>query len=100
MLVRWAPAHPGAVAVTGGVTLRAGREYDLSTAEVTRLLSTTDGVGGGPCLIPVNPPGYEAAAEFIAAISAPTALNPETPPAAASAPAEPVKRTRGRKPKG
>jgi hypothetical protein len=82
--------HPGAVAYSGGRVLRAGQVYDLPASEVARL-----------GFIPIDLPGHEAAAEFIAAISKPTALNPETPPAAASVlVSEPVKRARGRKPRG
>lgn len=72
---RFNPDHPGAVAYAfpGGPLLRAGDVADLTDEQVNRLRSIC-----GDCLIPVNP-GAGAAADFIAAISAPTPHNPETP---------------------
>lgn len=97
------PAHPGAgPAVASGLPecMVAGREYDTDPGWAAHVMSGCPGIDGAPCLIPLDPPGAGAAREFLAAISTPTTINPETPPAAVSALAEPVKRKPGRKPRG
>lgn len=83
MRARFLPDHPGAVCYVGGVVVRAGESCDATAAEVERI----DGLVAD---------GDAAAADFIAAVSEPTPFNPETPPAEASATAEPVKRSPGR----
>lgn len=106
MRFRFTPANRGEQAASAPagqpqVAMVAGESYDLDPAWAERLLSIVGGVNGAPCLIPLDPPGHEAAREFIAAISTPTTFNPETPPAAASdVTPEPVKRKPGRKPRG
>lgn len=83
MLARFAPEHPGAVAVVNGRTIRAGALVEVDEATMRRIVG----------LVPAT--GAEAAAEFIAAVSVPTERNPETPVTEAPAPAP----KRGRKPK-
>ena len=97
-MLRFVPEHPGAVAFLDGAVVRSGDVVDAPAEWVARIGAAYVGVGAGPCLIPVSSPGVEAAADFIAAVSTPTPLNPETPPAAVSAEpkAEPVKRKPGR----
>lgn len=96
-MLRFAPEHPGAIAVLDGAVIRSGDVVEAPVEWVARIGAAYVGVGGGPCLIPVSSPGVEAAADFIAAVSAPTPFNPETPPAAASSDKpEPVKRKPGR----
>lgn len=99
-MVRFSPEHPGAIAVLDGAVVRSGDVVEAPAEWVARIGAAYVGVGGGPCLIPVSSPGVEAAADFIAAVSTPTPLNPETPPATvsveASAKPEPVKRKPGR----
>jgi hypothetical protein len=95
MRVRFRPLHPGAVAAhRGGGVFRAGDVVELSAADIDRINGGTPGIDGAPALVPVT--GVEAAADFIAAISTPTPVNPETD-AAVPAPAGPVKRTRGKR---
>lgn len=79
------PSHPGAVCFVDGVAIHAGDVVDVPGAVVARIGD----------LIPEDE-GTAAAADFIAAISAPTPLNPETP--ASSATVTPPKR--GRKARG
>ena len=90
------PSHPGAVAYAypSGPLLRSGDVVELDSAQAARLIDSTPGANGGPCLIPT------AAADFIAAIVAPTAMNPEADPETehpeADDDAAPAKRGRGR----
>ena len=95
-MVRFTPEHPGAVAVLDGAVVRSGDVVEAPAEWVARIGAAYVGVGGGPCLIPASSLGVEAAADFIAAVSAPTPFNPETPPAAVAAEAAPVKRKPGR----
>lgn len=96
-MLRFVPEHPSAVAFFNGAVVRLGDVVDAPAEWVARISAAYVGVGGGPCLVPVESPGVAAAAEFIAAVSTPTPLNPETPPAAASGiKPEPVKRKPGR----
>lgn len=95
-MLRFSPEHPGAIAVLDGAVVRFGDVVEAPAEWVARIGAAYVGVGGGPCLIPVSSPGVEAAADFIAAVSAPTPFNPETPPAAVAAEAAPVKRKPGR----
>ena len=95
-MLRFVPEHPGAIAVLDGAVVRSGDVVEAPAEWVARIGAAYVGVGGGPCLIPVSSSGVEAAADFIAAVSAPTPFNPETPPAAVAAEAAPVKRKPGR----
>ena len=91
------PASEPASCPPGGaqVPMRAGNVYDVPDEWAAYIISAFPGADGAPCLVPVDD-GAEAAADFIAAVSEPTPLNPETPHAEASATAEPVKRGPGR----
>lgn len=93
MMYTFTPSRPGAVAYAyqGGPLLRLGDVVEMTAEQVARLVSIVEGVNGGPCLIPAQ---GSAAAEFIAAVSAPTEFNPEDEPSEPTA--EPVKRGRGR----
>ena len=96
-MLRFVPEHPGAVAFFNGAVVRLGDVVDAPAEWVARISAAYVGVGGGPCLIPVESPAVDPVADFMAAISVPTPFNPETPPAAASSDKpEPVKRKPGR----
>lgn len=75
------------------VAMVAGEAYDVDAEWAAVINACTPGIDGQPALVPVA--GVEAAADFIAAISQPTPLNPETD-AAVPTPG-PVKRTRGKR---
>lgn len=95
-MLRFVPEHPGAVAFLDGSVVRSGDVVEAPAGWVARIGAAYVGVGGGPCLIPVESPAVDPVADFMAAISAPTPFNPETPPAAVAAEAAPVKRKAGR----
>lgn len=96
-MLRFIPEHPGAVAFFNGAVVRLGDVVDAPAEWVARISAAYVGVGGGPCLVPVESPAVDPVADFMAAISVPTPFNPETPPAAASSDKpEPVKRKPGR----
>ena len=102
MLHTFAPGNPATSPcsadprIGGGVAMVSGCVYDVEPDWAARIVATVPGVDGAPCLIPVGRSAVEAAADFIEAISTPTPLNPETPPAAVAADAAPVKRKSGR----
>jgi hypothetical protein len=96
MMYTFTPGHLGEVAYAyqSGPLLRSGDVVELDAAQAARLIDSTAGVNGGDCLIPT------AAADFMAAISAPTAMNPETDPETVHSEADndaaPARRGRGR----
>lgn len=98
MQYTFTPSHPGAVAYAyvNGPLLHSGDVVEMTAAQADRLIGIVEGANGGPCLIACDPAQVTAAAEFLAAISTPTVLNPEAPVTSVSVDAEPVKRKPGR----
>lgn len=97
MKYTYSPARPMEQAASARrgqpqVAMRSGGVYDIDPEWAQFIVGIVPGVDGGPCLVPVDPPGAAAAADFIAAISTPTEHNPETDPT----PVEPAQKKRGR----
>ena len=104
MLYQFAPLYAGQQVPFMGIVRPGVYDIDPDVVRKSGVLVRIPGIDGNPCFVPVTPtplsPIPTAASDFIAAISAPTAMNPETDPETehpeADNDAAPARRGRGR----